>query len=124
MTDVLNPTTTPVPVPGQMPVSSRKIFMRTSEEPPVFINSAEFASAGMDVFMDVGVVPVESIVAAAKVYREHPDKPAPIEFHVSFRFGMSLQAAILIHQRLTQILQQGAAAQQEGQEPPVPEKEG
>ena len=35
-----------------MVVVSRKLFIRTSEEPPIFINSAEFSAMGMEVFMD------------------------------------------------------------------------
>ena len=93
------------PNPAHMPVASRKILMRTSEEPPVFINSAEFSAMGMDVFMDLGVVPVESFNAALKLFREDPTKPAPIDFHVSFRFGMSIQTALMMYQRLTQLIQ-------------------
>jgi len=79
--------------------------MRTSEEPPVFVNSVEFSSMGMDVFMDLGVVPVESFNAALKLFREDPSKPAPVDFHVSFRFGMSVQSAMMMYQRLVQLIQ-------------------
>jgi len=107
--DQIPPTAVP---PGQMPVTSRKVFMRSGEEPPIFINSAEFAGMGMDVFMDVGVVPVESVTAAAKIYQENPAKPGLIDFHVSYRFGMSIQAAMMIHQRLSQFIQSAAAQMQ------------
>jgi len=63
---------------------------------------------GMDVFMDVGVVPAESLGAAVKFSNENPGVPAPVDFHVSFRFGMSVQSAIMIHQRLSQLIQQHA----------------
>jgi hypothetical protein len=106
MADVINPPTQPPALPSQMSVASRKVLMRTSEEPPVFINAAEFAAMGMDVFMDVGVTPVESVNAAIQLYKDHPNEPPPVDFHVSFRFGMSIQTAMLIHQRLTQLLQQ------------------
>jgi hypothetical protein len=124
MTDVIDPTTPVKPLPGQMPVVSNKI-VRASEEPPVFINSAEFSGMGMDVFMDVGIVPVESISVATKTYQENPDKPPSVDFHVSFRFGMSVQSAILIHQRLSQFLQQSvsqASAYMERQSIVMPEK--
>lgn len=116
MADALNPTPTPTPppasLPGQVPVISRKVLMRSSEEPPVFINSAEFTMMGMDVFMDVGVVPAESLAAALKIFQESPGKPAPVDFHVSFRFGMSIQSAVMIHQRLSQLIQQSVAQMQ------------
>lgn len=103
----------PTPPPGQMPVISRKVFMRSSEEPPIFINSAEFTGMGMDVFMDLGVVPAESVNEAIKLYKEDPSKPVPVDFHISFRFGMSIQSAIVIHQRLSMLLQQSAIRAQE-----------
>lgn len=112
----------PPPLPGQMPVISHKVLMRSSEEPLTFINSAEFAASGMDVFMDVGVVPVESVHAAAVQYKADPSKPAPVEFHVSYRFGMSLQSAIMIHQRLTLLIQQSAMNIQAMTGPPDPAK--
>jgi hypothetical protein len=108
-----------------MPVVSQKILSPTADGTPrVFINSAEFSGAGMDVFMDVGVVPIESMGAAAEQFKRDPSAPAKIEFHISFRFGMSLQSAAMIHQRLTQFLQRASlmAEQQISQhsQPPAP----
>ena len=91
---------------GQIQVNSKKIFAAPNQEPIVFVNAAEFSAAGMDVFMDLGVVPVDSVGAAIKASQEHPDVPPEMEFHVSHRFAMSFQGAVLIHQRLTQLLQQ------------------
>ena len=83
----------------------------------MFINAAEFSAAGMDVFMDVGVVPVESVSAAMKAAQENPEVPPEIDFYICHRFGMSFQSATLIHQRLTQLLQQSVAQVKEPLEP-------
>ncbi len=114
----------PPALPGQMHVTSRKIFLPSGEEPPIFINSAEFVGMGMDVFMDVGVVPVESIAAATKTYQANPERPALVDFHVSFRFGMSIQTALMIHQRLTHLIQQSAAQVEGIKELSQPHNEG
>jgi hypothetical protein len=99
---------------GPMQVTSRKHFMHTSDGPPTFINSVEFAAMGMEVFMDVGIVPVESVASAAKLYQENPTEAVPVDFHISFRFGMSFQAAIMMHQRLTQLVQQFQQSVEQG----------
>jgi hypothetical protein len=94
----------PKPPFGHMPIQPRKVFVRP-DQPLFFINATEFTGVGMDVFMDVGVITAESAAAAAAIYKEHPEAPAPADFQVSFRFGMTIQAAVIMHQRLTQLLQ-------------------
>lgn len=109
MADPVNPRGSrqmPVQVPEQMRVNSRKVF--GPEKETVFINSAEFSGIGMEIFMDVGIVPVESMNQAIKSHNEDPKNIPSVDFHVSHRFGMSIQSAVLIHQRLTQLIQQSA----------------
>jgi hypothetical protein len=91
---------------GAMQIASHKHFAGTSEGSTAFINHAEFSAMGMDVFMDVGVIPVDSLASAMKIHQERPDEAAPVDFYVTFRFGMSVQTAVLMCQRLTQIVQQ------------------
>jgi hypothetical protein len=72
---------------------------------------------GMDVFMDAGVVSPESVTAALA---NAPAEGIPtVDLHVTVRFGMSLQTAMMMHQRLTDLLshaqQQAAAMAQAGQ---------
>lgn len=93
---------------GQIQVRSKKVLAK-SAEPIVFVNAAEFSAAGMDIYMDLGVVPVDAIGAAMKAHQENPEVPPEMDFHVSHRFAMSIQGAILIHQRLTHLLQQSTA---------------
>lgn len=74
----------------------------------MFINAAEFSANGVEVYMDVGVVPVESVSAAMKAAKDNPGVPPQMDFHVSHRFGMTLSAAALISQRLMALLHQSA----------------
>ena len=90
---------------GQMAISPKKIVLRP-EEPISFINAVEFSGNGMELFMDLGVITPESAVAAAQLFKANPNVPAPVDFHVSSRFALSIQGAMLIHQRLTLLLQQ------------------
>lgn len=64
---------------------------------------------GMDVFMDVGIVSVETVSAAMQQQKDHPEESLQVDFSVSHRFGMSLASAMMIHQRLTQFIEQSVA---------------
>ena len=55
--------------------------------------------------MDLGVITAEAAAAGAKIYAGTPGVPAPVDFLVTFRFGMTIQAAAVIHQRLSLMLQ-------------------
>jgi hypothetical protein len=101
-----NPTS-PAAVQGQMQIIPKKVILRP-EDPRFFVNAAEFSGNGMDIFMDLGVITPESAAEAAKLYKEHPGAPVPVDFAVSFRFGLTVQTAILLHQRLALLLQQAA----------------
>jgi hypothetical protein len=93
---------------GQMRVNSKKVFLSSSEGPPIFINAAEFAANGIEVYMDVGVVSVESVNRASQAFQMDPTVIPDIDLQVSHRFAFSMQAAALIHQRLTAMLQESA----------------
>jgi hypothetical protein len=60
---------------------------------------------GMDIFMDVGAAQPESIQAAVLAIQNPDQGPALVNVNVQFRFGMTLQTAVQMHQRLTQMLQ-------------------
>jgi hypothetical protein len=102
---------------GQMQVRSRKV---PAPEPIVFVNAAEFSASGMEVYMDLGVIPVDAIAAALQAAKDNPGEPPIMDFHVSHRFGMSFHAAALIHQRLTLLLQHSAAQLKDAMPEQVP----
>jgi hypothetical protein len=103
------------PIPGQSPplgvlaAATRRVFSRSDNDPPIptYVNAIEFTGLGMDVVMDVGIVSPESIIKARDRAAKEPESTAPavVDLQVFFRFGMSLQTAVLAHQRLSQMLQ-------------------
>lgn len=84
---------------------SKKTFSRGHDEPsyPLYTNAIEFASMGVDVFMDVGTVAPEAVQAALQRQQQNPGVQL-LDFNVVYRFGMSLQTALQMHQRLTEII--------------------
>jgi hypothetical protein len=56
----------------------------------------------MDVFMDAGTVSPESVRDAMEM--KSSGKTPTVRFNIDFRFGMSLQTAIFMHRRLTELL--------------------
>jgi hypothetical protein len=94
----------------QLQASSVKVFMRGSADAPSpeYANNVEFNAVGMDVFMDVGTVSPETIKDAMQTQAEGKQLPT-VKFNVDFRFGMSLQTAMVMYQRLTELLNQSAA---------------
>jgi hypothetical protein len=90
---------------AQVQAASHKVFSRTNEDgpAPLFVNNIEFAGVGMDVYMDVGTVSPESIRDAwtGKSTGQQPT----VKFNADFRFGMSLQTAALMLQRLVTLMQ-------------------
>ena len=93
----------------QLQAQSHRVFSRDSNEPPrpQYVNNVDFISMGMDVFMDAGNVSPESLNDAFDV--KHGGGSPSVKFNVDFRFGMSLQTAALMQQRLTALLQATAA---------------
>lgn len=93
----------------QIQAVSHKAFSRENDEAPrpLYVNNVEFTVSGMDVFMDAGTVAPEAIRDAME---GKSGDPPSVKFNVDFRFGMSLQTALLMHQRLGALLQ--ASAQQ------------
>lgn len=94
----------PQPQVIQMQAAAQRVFTRTTDDgpAPLFVNNIEFAGVGMDVHMDVGTVSPESIRDAwADKSGQHPT----VRFNVDFRFGMSIQTAALMLQRLTELVQ-------------------
>jgi hypothetical protein len=112
------------PKPEQQPqhlnALAKRVFSRSNEDgpEPVYTNAVEFASMGMDVFMDVGVVSPESVAAALAI--KSGNQPT-VNVLVNFRFGMSLQTAVLMQRKLTEMLQ-GAQAQMAATMPTSGEK--
>jgi hypothetical protein len=95
------------PASGQMRAAAKRIFSRREGDPPIpeYVNNLEFTSMGMDIFMDAGVVPPESIVKAMAQKSTEEETMAHVDFFIKFRFGMSIQTAMQMHQKLTQMLQ-------------------
>lgn len=91
----------------QIQAASRKVFYRKNDDPPypTYANAIEFTTMGMDIFMDVGAAHPESIQEAIRATQNPQDGPPHVDVSVQFRFGMTLQTAIQMHQRLTQMLQ-------------------
>jgi hypothetical protein len=92
----------------QLQAQSQRVFSRDSNEPPrpEYVNNVDFISMGMDVFMDAGNVSPESLNDAFDV--KHGGGSPSVKFNVDFRFGMSLQTASTMHQRLTALLKAAA----------------
>ncbi len=59
---------------------------------------------GMEVFMDVGAVTPESIQSALAT-RSSGDAPPSVNVSVLYRFAMTIQTAMQIHQQLTQMIE-------------------
>jgi hypothetical protein len=101
--------------PIKVEASSQRIFSMDPDGPPrpEFTNAVEFSGMGMDVYMDVGVYSIESANNAASEVAKNPEGGQPtVEVYVAHRFGMSMQTAVLMHQRLTQFIQATQAALQ------------
>jgi hypothetical protein len=113
----------PVP-PGAVAAASKRVFARAAGDAPspLFINAIELTSVGMDVFVDVGVVPPESLLAFQKNPPQEGDIPF-VDMFVTARYGMSVQTAIMLHQRLTVMLQQLGEQQQTQMEHMMPKPE-
>lgn len=97
------------PEPHQMQAASQRTFTREDKDgpAPVFVNNVEFSGVGMDVFMDAGTVTPEALNEA---FQAKSGKGQPtVRFNVNFRCGMSLQTAVVMHQRLTAFIQASAA---------------
>jgi hypothetical protein len=95
------------PKSEQVQAASRRVFSPTSDGPPYpsYTNAVEFVSVGMDVFMDVGTAHPESIQAAINASQDPGRKePTVVDVNVQYRFGMTLQTAVQMQQRLEQIL--------------------
>src|SRR5665213_1916197 len=90
---------------GALQAIAKRVYSHGSDDPPnpLFINAVEFTSMGMDVFMDTGVVRPESVAEA--MGKQPPDDPAVVNFNVHFRFGMSIQTALQMHQKLSDMIQ-------------------
>ena len=74
---------------------------------------------GMDIFMDVGTVSPESVNAAMQASKT--SGIPTVEFNVHHRFALTLQTAMLINQRLTELIKRSIEQAQENVEP---EKKG
>ena len=94
---------------GQVQALSQKVFSRDEDDAPSpkYVNNVEFIASGMDVFMDAGTVSPESIRGALEM--KASGKNPAVKFHVDFRFGMSIQTALILHQRLEELLKAHAA---------------
>jgi len=100
-----SPQNPPLPPQGQVAAISKRRFSRTEGDPPEvsYVNAVEFTALGMDIFMDVGIVSPETINKAREQEQLY-SAPLIVDFQVNARFGMTLQTAIMIHQRLTDVL--------------------
>lgn len=101
---------------GQVQALSHKVFSRGGDDPPSpkYVNNVEFIASGMDVFMDAGTVSPESVKDAIEM--KSTGKNPTVNFIVDFRFGMSLQTAVLLHQRLTDLLKAHTGMMKESME--------
>jgi len=104
------------PRPETFNVTSRKVFSRDANAAPapVYANNIEFAAMGVEVFMDVGTVDLESIHAAvqANANGESPESTV-VDFNVQEPFAMTMQTAIQMHQKLTAMIQATKASMDE-----------
>jgi hypothetical protein len=87
--------------------TSHKVFSQGANDPPapIYLNAVEFTGMGMDVLMDIGVVSPESVVAAM-TKKKTPDALAVVDMRVHYRFGLSIQTAFQMHQKLSALLDQ------------------
>ena len=91
---------------AQIQAASRKIFPDGHNGPlyPTYTNAVEFTAMGMDIFMDVGTVAPEAIQEA--LAKQTPETETPlVNLNVLYRFGMSVQTAIQLHEKLTELIQ-------------------
>ena len=92
--------------PGPMQALVKKVFAREENRPPypTYANAIDFTVVGMDVFMDVGAVEPESVQAAV-LEQQSPEHGTPsVNLNVLFRFGMTIQTALLMHQKLSEMI--------------------
>ena len=111
---------------GQVQAVSKRVFRGDHFPDPMYVNAVEFTSMGMDVFMDAGIVSPESVAAAVEKSSGGGDPPV-VDFVVTFRLGMSFQTALMLQQRLGDMLQRShaqLAAQVEQAEKQQGQKEG
>src|ERR1700734_967935 len=97
----------PIAAQGQqMQAASKKIFSRTDADAPypVYTNAIEFTSMGVDIFMDVGIVSPEALLTAFHEHASAAEATPTVNFNVIHRFGMSLQTALQLHQRLSDLI--------------------
>jgi hypothetical protein len=87
--------------------TAQRVFSRGNDDPPypVYVNGIEFAGIGLDMFMDVGVVSPEAVGSAQKQSAAEGELPV-VPFLVNFRFAMSFQTAVIMQQKLTELLKQ------------------
>jgi hypothetical protein len=102
---------------------SKKVFSAGPNEAPypIFVNDIEFNITAVDVFMDVGLVSPESVQTALKAANQM--ETAEVNFNVNSRFVMSLQTAVQMHSKLSQMLD-AAKVQLATAGASSPEKEG
>lgn len=96
----------------KMQAYSRRSFVKNPGDAPLpeYVNAVEFSSTGMDVFMDVGVYSVEAANNAAIEFTKNPEEQPVVDVFVAHRFGMSMQTAMLMHQRLSLLIQSASSA--------------
>jgi hypothetical protein len=92
---------------GSIQATPERAFLRGSDDPPQpqYTNNVDFTASGMDVFMDVGTVAPEAVRKAMTAGEKLP----AVRFNVDFRFGMSIQTAAVMLQRLAGLVQAAAA---------------
>jgi hypothetical protein len=111
--------------PGtQLQAASKKVFSSNEVPYPVYTNAVEFTGMGVDIFMDVGVVSPESLQTAFEKNTAAPTPTPTVDFNVLYRFGMTLQTALQLHQRLSDIITATRKQLETGQVPPVQKKGG
>jgi hypothetical protein len=95
----------PFPPAGQILAGSQRVFSGGLPPNPIYTNNVEFGALGMDIFMDVGIVSPEALRAAIQ-RRDQEKSPTPpiTDFLVNYRFGMTLQSAAMMLQRLSALL--------------------
>jgi hypothetical protein len=85
--------------------ASKKVFSHAPDDPPfpTYTNLVEFTGLGVDVFMDVGIVSPESVQSAMDDKRQ-PPAVRTVNMNVLHRFGMTINTAILMYQKLGQLI--------------------
>jgi len=86
---------------------------------PIFINAAEIAQVGADVYFDGGVVSPEAVMEAQATAE---GGQVTVEVQVVFRVAMSIATASVLHQRLTQLLKNAQTLAAQATRTQVPEK--